>query len=99
MRQALTDLDLDAIAGDQRAVIEAGLAVVDESVAGLAPGEDPGLGLTAVAAALASLAEVAPTSGEVRTWIEATRRTVESLRRDAEATPAASSSTTAPPIR
>ncbi len=66
VRQALADLDLEAIAGDQRAVIEARLAVVDEAVTGLAPGEDPGLGLSAVAAALASLAEVAPTSGEAR---------------------------------
>jgi len=86
IRQSLAELPADR-AADRRATLITRLGLVDDAVAKLARAEDAAGALIAVEAALARLAEAVPPSVEVAVWVEATRRSVASLQRDAALTP------------
>ena len=88
IRQCVADLDRDATSAGERLAITARLAVAETAVAELGRQDNRGRGLAAVAAALADLAELAVNHSGVTAWIEETRRSVASLRRDAELTSA-----------
>jgi cyclic beta-1,2-glucan synthetase len=86
IHQSMEDLDPQSITGAQRSAMSAGLAAVDAALGAAEPRRDAAQRLAAVGTALARLAEITPGESEVGAWVTETRRSVDSLQRDAALT-------------